>query len=61
MRWVIKENIGGLEEEEREGFNRWKSNRFIGLVRVFIGKKRYLVIFQYEFKKEMGLDQLTDV
>ena len=43
---VVKEKLGELEEEVREGFTRRLGKEFNGVVGGFWGKTSFLVMFQ---------------
>ena len=57
MGTVVKENIGELEEEVRAGFSRRTRKGFTGVVQVILGKKRFLVRFQYGCENSLSSNQ----
>ena len=54
-----KEKVGDLEEEVREGFNRRPRKDFYGVLGGVLGKKKFLVRFQYGFEKDLRFNQPT--
>ena len=58
---VVKANVGELEEEIREKVSRRLRKEMIGVVQEVVGKRRYLVRFQYGLENEISLNQLTIV
>ena len=58
---VVKANIGELEEEVRAGFLRRTRKDLTGLLQGILGKKRFLVRFQYGCEQNLSSNQLTIV
>ena len=58
---VIKSRIGELEEEARAGNSRRTNKELNGMVLGVSGRRRFLVRFQNECKKNLSLNQLTAV
>ena len=58
---VVKDNVGELEEEVREGFSRRTRKELTGAFQGVSGKKRFLVIFKNGCKKYLASNQLTFV
>ena len=56
---VVKENLGKLEEDIREIFSRQLIKYLTGVTGRLIRMKRYLVRFEYGFKKELSSNKLT--
>ena len=56
---VGKENIGEFEEEVRAGCSRSMGKKLTGLLQDILGKKRFLVSFQYGCENNLSLNQLT--
>ena len=57
----MKEKIGELENDFREELFRWMRKYFIGVVKGFSGKSRFLVRFQYGCEKDLTLNRLVMV
>ena len=51
---VVKENVGDIEENTREGGNRSIRKEVVGYLQDMLGKKRLLVKFRYAKKKDMS-------
>ena len=58
---MVKEKLGKLEDEVREGFSMRLSKEFTGVVQRVSGERRFLVIFKYRCEKGMASNQLTVV
>ena len=58
---VVKAKVGELEEEIREVFSRRLRKEMTVAVQEVVGKRRYLIRFQYWLDKDMPLNQLTIV
>ena len=56
---VVKSKIFELEEEVRAGSSISTRNNLNGVLQVVFGDKRFLVIFQYGYKKNLSSNQLT--
>ena len=50
---VVKENVGELYNEVREGFSRRPRKELTGVVQGVSGKRRFLVIFQDGCEKDL--------
>ena len=55
----MKEKVGELEDEVREGFSRRLRKELTGVVQGVSGKMRFLVRFQDGCEKDLILNQLT--
>ena len=58
---VVKDNVGELEEEVREGFSRRTRKELTGAFQGVSGKKRFLVRFQYGCRNYLASNKLTVV
>ena len=58
---VVKAKIGELEEEVRVGSSRRMRKELTGVVQDISGKRRFLVRFHDECKKNLSSNQLTIV
>ena len=58
---VVKAKVDDLEEDIREGFLRRFMKNMTVVVQEVVGKRSYLVRFQYGLDKEMLTKQLTIV
>ena len=58
---LVREKIGKLGEEVREGFSRRTRKEFTDVVQGVSGQKRFLMRFQYGLENDLTLNQLTIV
>ena len=61
VRTVVNAKVGELEEDIREIFSRRLRKEITGVVQEVVGKRSYLVRFQYGLEKEMLSNQITIV
>ena len=55
---VVKTKVGDLEKITREGRSRRMRKEVVGCVQGVVGKKKFLVLFGYGQKKDMGSSSL---
>ena len=51
---VVKSKVGELEKITREGRIRRMRKEVMGCVQIVVGKNKFLVLFEYGQKKEIG-------
>ena len=51
---VVKDKVGELEKITREGRIRRMRKEVVGCVQHVVGKNKFLVLFEYGKKKEIG-------
>ena len=55
---VVKAKFGELENITREGISKRRRKEVVGCVHSVVGKKKFLVLFEYGQKKEISSSSL---